>query len=247
MVVLRVLGFGGRPDLVVYLRAASFAARTAQALLTAFPRVSGALQLYVDDPIMGDEAEATQTLDLVLLWWLILGIPLAWGKGTVVYGNDASTWIGVECQLRGTAAVMSLPNSWVQQLLQLVAPFARGIGHVSTNDAQSLGWEGRAGRTNRARGAPGRLRPLRGVPRSGSTASRSAAGQVRRAAFPDRREVATSLFWRMTQARSSCLSARWTCAAARHRCRRTPAPQTHRHGAAGQSCGRTTPHKNEPH
>lgn len=58
-VVWRVLGFGGKPN-------------------------TGRLQLYVDDPVLataGHPRDVEEALDLVLLWWLLLGVPLAWGKG----------------------------------------------------------------------------------------------------------------------------------------------------------------------
>ena len=54
-VVWKVLGFGGKPNPLVYSRAASFAMRTGQALFSQSPsavcRVRG--QLYVDDPAVG--------------------------------------------------------------------------------------------------------------------------------------------------------------------------------------------------
>lgn len=60
----------------MYSRAASFAARTAQALITATPRVFGALQVYVDDHVVvavEDDEDVTQAVGLVPLWWSMFG------------------------------------------------------------------------------------------------------------------------------------------------------------------------------
>ena len=80
LIVWRVLGFVGKPN-PSPSRAASFAARTAQALLRtsstaaagALECAPGLLQLYVDDPVLslaGSPASAAASADLVLLWWL---------------------------------------------------------------------------------------------------------------------------------------------------------------------------------
>ena len=84
-IVWRVLGFGGRPNPLLYSRAASFAARTAQALLGSPERgkqTAGLarcrLQLYVDDPVVpavGYPEEIECSFDIMLLWWMVLGIP----------------------------------------------------------------------------------------------------------------------------------------------------------------------------
>lgn len=132
---------------LVYSRAASIASCTAQALVSASPEVQGALQLYVDDPILvvsGSQDNVRETFDLVLIWWLLLGIPLAWKNGPVTAEPHPSVWIGVEFRLRGTAAVMTLPHEWAQDLICAAQPFAAGTGHVSVREAQTL--VGRAGR-----------------------------------------------------------------------------------------------------
>ena len=90
-ILWRVLGFGGRPNPLLYSRAASFAARTAQALL-GLPEPSfqikgvarSRLQLYVDDPVLaaaGTKKQIDTAFDLALLWCMCLGVPLAWSKG----------------------------------------------------------------------------------------------------------------------------------------------------------------------
>ena len=92
-VVWDVLGFGGKPNPLVYSRAASFAMRTGQALFRQSPRssVTARAQLYVDDPAVVFAASSgtmSQAVDLLLLWWLCLGIPLAWPKGALHDVNE---------------------------------------------------------------------------------------------------------------------------------------------------------------
>ena len=151
----RVLGFGGRPNPLVYSRAASFAARTAQALLGTPNRraqrgsgARGRLQLYVDDPVLtvaGPEKCAHEAVDLVVLWWLLLGVPLAWAKGQLLEADQSHTWIGVDFKmLPNGEASMKLPDKFVKELLELVAAFCSAKGHSARKDAMTL--VGRAAR-----------------------------------------------------------------------------------------------------
>ena len=73
----RTLGFGGKTFPNVYSRVASFAARTAAALMDQSICRS---QLYVDDPaisVIGPLAVAERELSIPLMWWLVLGPSLA--------------------------------------------------------------------------------------------------------------------------------------------------------------------------
>ena len=149
-VVWQVLGFGGRPNPLVYSRVASFAMRTAQAL---FPekcstRARGRGQLYVDDPIVvltGSEAEIVAALDVWLLWMLVLGVPLAWKKGSLTWGNEPHDWIGVVFRPAAPGEVwMELPKAYLDELLVLLEPFCKMHGHVAAKDAEKL--VGKAGR-----------------------------------------------------------------------------------------------------
>ena len=86
-VVWQVLGFGGRPNPLMFARVASSAMRSSQCLANILLEGVGKYrsQLYVDDPalcVAGPKAAVVSTLDAVLLWWLILGLPLAWSKGS---------------------------------------------------------------------------------------------------------------------------------------------------------------------
>ena len=85
-IVWKVLGFGGKPNPLVFGRVSSFASRSGQALLD--PQ-RGRLQVYVDDPavvVRGTSAARALDLDVVLAWWLALGLRLAWHKGSVTPG-----------------------------------------------------------------------------------------------------------------------------------------------------------------
>ena len=114
-VVWRVLGFGGRPNPLVFSRAASFACRVAQGLLGR-EREQGLaearLQLYVDDPVLsvkGTPDECTLSIDLVIMLWLALGIPLSWKKGELFMNGAAHRWIGIVYSLVPEGAIMRLP------------------------------------------------------------------------------------------------------------------------------------------
>ena len=100
--VWAVLGFGGKPNPLVFARVSALAAWTGQALFKPTADTPGCeltglarLQVYVDDPTfttMGSAAERGLAVDLLLLWWLALGLPLAWAKGT--WSRGAHRWIG---------------------------------------------------------------------------------------------------------------------------------------------------------
>ena len=98
----RVLGFGGHANPLVYSRIATVAARMGQALL--FPQTAdgiahGRLQLYVDDPavvVMGSRAEQQAAIDLLVTWFLVLGIPFP-GR------RDISRW--QNNHIRGWASI----------------------------------------------------------------------------------------------------------------------------------------------
>ena len=169
VIVWRVLGFGGKPNPVVYSRAASFASRTGQALLrtsAACPRgpsscAPGRLQLYVDDPVLsmvGPPDAVNASIDVLLLWWLCLGPPLAWKKGTC--GAGPHRWIGaifaVKPRSEATDAiqtqigdskhfvVVSVPPDFVETLLLDLDCFLTGAKHVPDEAVQRT--IGRCGR-----------------------------------------------------------------------------------------------------
>jgi hypothetical protein len=113
--VWRTLGFGGKSFPLVYSRPASFAARSAQALLEPG---RAKLQLYVDDPALslaGTRSWALREGTLPLLWWLVLGLELAWLKGH--FGDKGHEWIGVSYNTGPEGPWMELPRSYIKQTL----------------------------------------------------------------------------------------------------------------------------------
>ena len=91
----------GTRTLFVYSRIATMAARTGQALLQ-HPAAGGIghgrFQLYVDDPALvveGTLSEQKATIDRLITWFLVLGIPLSWKKGYFLPAEQPHTWIGV--------------------------------------------------------------------------------------------------------------------------------------------------------
>ena len=105
-VVWRVLGFGGRPNPLVYARAASLASRSAQALLGRSSARSDLaetrLQLYVDDTVaaLAGSPEGCETaVDLLVTWFLVLGVPIAWPKASLSMQPNPHRWIGIDFRL----------------------------------------------------------------------------------------------------------------------------------------------------
>ena len=152
VILWRVLGFGGRPNPLVFARVAGFAIRSAQAL---FPQgqaatehgdldVEASAQLYVDDTIiaiLGALHCAVLAFDCILLWWLALGAPIAWTKVTLlpVGVGSAHRWVGVDFTVRQSGqAVMTLPDAFVDDVLRRLEPFARSFGTIPIVDVEAL-------------------------------------------------------------------------------------------------------------
>ena len=150
-VVWQVLGFGGRPNPLIFSRAAGFAARCAQAVLGPEAREArdplaqmvgyGRLQLYVDDPtlvVRGTPEQRATAFDVVILLWMALGIPLSWKKGER-YDNDVPhRWIGIEYQLSGAGALMRLPPAYIKDLLEKIEPLCQSTGTILVQDLEVL-------------------------------------------------------------------------------------------------------------
>ena len=155
-VVWKVLGFGGRPNPLVFSRAASFACRLAQGLLGRPPTkpdsddenekneldmVEARLQLYVDDPVItvkGTEAACGRALDYVLMLWLAMGIPLSWKKGRLYHENEEHRWIGILFSMSPEGAIMRLPEDFVQELLLLLEPACNPNGTITMGELEVL-------------------------------------------------------------------------------------------------------------
>ena len=149
-VVWRVLGFGGRPNPLLFARVSSMAMRSVQCLADVTVAKAGAFrsQLYVDDPalcVAGSKATVSRALDTALLWWLILGLPLAWEKGAFYPTADEHIWIGVLFRLLESGDVsMELPPQYLRELDILLKPLASGKGTVTLKEAETT--VGKAGR-----------------------------------------------------------------------------------------------------
>ena len=89
--------------------------------------------MYVDDPVLsciGSEQAAKLSIDLVILWWLLLGIPLSWKKGAIYSHEQEHRWIGIIYSLVDDGARMRLPPDFVQELLVLLKPLRQARGFV---------------------------------------------------------------------------------------------------------------------
>merc|ERR1712194_242981 len=94
----------------------------------------GRLELYVDDPIVSVRAthdKAMETFDVVILWWLVLGLPVSWKKGTSSRGFEVHRWIGIDYSLSPDGAIMRLPPRFVADLLVLLEPVCLPSGSIS--------------------------------------------------------------------------------------------------------------------
>ena len=147
-VVWKVLGFGGRSNPLIFSRAASFASRVAQALLEREGQevrredlACGRLQLYVDDPVLtvrGTELARRRAIDLVILFWLVLGIPLSWKKGQLYKVDEEHRWIGIVYSVCQDGALMRLPRDYVEELRVLLQPLCHKKGIIHMHDLDVL-------------------------------------------------------------------------------------------------------------
>ena len=142
--VWHTLGFGGKSFPLVCSRPASFAARTGQALLE--PE-RGYLQVYVDDPAAASEGTREFALregSMLLLWWLVLGLDLAWNKGTFTDGSH--DWIGVKYGMTDAGPTMELPVKYLEETVEALEPLCKASGTVALKKVQrALGKAGRIG------------------------------------------------------------------------------------------------------
>ena len=116
-------------------RVASFAARTAAALMDQSICRS---QLCVDDPalsVIGPLAVAERELSIPLMWWLVLGPSFAWEKAS--FGPGAHNWIGVRFIPGPTQTIMELPNEFLRSTLSAIEPLCAMRGLVSLAAARS--------------------------------------------------------------------------------------------------------------
>ena len=96
------------------------------------------MQLYVDDPALslaGTKQWALQEASLPILWWLVLGLKLAWKKGS--FGCGTHDWIGVRYAIGPSGPTMELPPTYLEQTVALLRPLCIGTGTLPVRDVQS--------------------------------------------------------------------------------------------------------------
>ena len=166
VVVWRVLGFGGRPNPLVFGRVTSVLMRIGQAVLTSrqewatrsrdpggknhdYIDASARCHLYVDDAaaaFRGSREDIEEAFDLLILLWLVMGAPISWPKvGLQLVDESRPTrWIGVDFSLVAAGARMRLPPEFIAELLAQVLSITSQGGRVTDADANRL--VGRAAR-----------------------------------------------------------------------------------------------------
>ena len=165
LVAWRVLGFGGRPNPLVFGRVTSVLMRLGQAILTTrsdHAAAGGAalssssylngrsrLQLYVDDAagaFAGPPPDIEQSFDVLLLLWLVLGAPIAWPKVSLNWVDTGGPlrWIGVDFDMSGSCARLRLPPAFLRELSEQVRDLVGREGHISDEETDQL--VGRAAR-----------------------------------------------------------------------------------------------------
>ena len=139
-------------------------------------------QLYVDDTAFvlgGTDASVSEGIDILLLWWMLIGCDLAWSKGSVLLATEPHTWIGVQHHWTGWAAVMELPPKFLEELLKELAPFATGKGKTTLSIAERV-----VGRCARVAHVIPQARPFAGAMYAALSASKASQSVARREAPP---------------------------------------------------------------
>ena len=111
--------FGGAMFPVVWGRGSAFAGRSAQSMLDS---TNGRVEIYVDDPcvtLTGTEQEIERSVTHLLMWWLALGLRVAWGKGSL---GAATAWIGanIDASLPGVVKA-SIPEKFAREVHRLLS------------------------------------------------------------------------------------------------------------------------------
>ena len=75
-----------------------------------------------------------RAIDLVILFWLALGIPLSWKKGAVYNLDEEHRWIGIVYSSCPDGAVMRLPKEYVDELRELIKPLCKTNGVIHLHE-----------------------------------------------------------------------------------------------------------------
>ena len=151
--VYKTVLFGVKTGPLVWGRMAGLIARSTQAL---FSDDSYRLQVFVDDPIIvakGTSEEIKRMVDLTLIWWSVLGLRIAWNKGTF---GEHGEWIGAEIAVDNLAdkIVLTVPSEKICDWRELLASL-HTKPLVSKKKLQKL-----AGKLTWAAGLATQLRPF---------------------------------------------------------------------------------------
>ena len=88
--------------------------------------------------VVGTRAQADQAFDLIIAWWLALGVPLSWAKGVMTCGSVPHRWIGIVYHLTPEGAIMRLPEDFVKDLLALIEPACSTTGALPVGDVEIM-------------------------------------------------------------------------------------------------------------
>ena len=126
--VFKVLVFGAASAPTIWGRVAALAARSLAAIL---PQRHIRHQIYVDDPFFvaqGPPPQAARLFAVALLWFLVLGLPIA---PTKLEAGHSLTWIGVH-YAKGPACIeLSLQADKILELMDTTT-------HISTRSVVSI-------------------------------------------------------------------------------------------------------------
>ena len=199
LVVWRVLGFGGRPNPLVFGRVTSALMRAGQALLATradraaghpphqdddsepYLRATARLHLYVDDAavlLAGSPGDVTESFDLLLLFWLLVGAPIAWPKvclHPLGLAHPPCRWIGVLFDLPPAGARMRLPDDFVADLAAQIEELLASPGRIADSLLHQL-----CGRAARVAYVVPAATPFSAALRTALTDSRTTARTSRR-------------------------------------------------------------------
>ena len=203
MIVWRVLGFGGRPNPLIFGRVTAALMRTAQGILTCLTDAAACAgsrhgspsdhpadyldararaHLYVDDAavaLAGDDQDIIESFDLLLLFFLVMGAPVAWSKVALHDGSAGPVrWIGVEFDVSPAGcARLRLPPEFLEELAEQVTAIARAGGRVSDGELHKM-----IGRAARVSFVVPAAAPFAAALRAALVDARATAGSHRRAA-----------------------------------------------------------------
>ena len=117
-IAYRTVLFGGAAFPLVWGRGAAFAGRSAQSM---FDADRCRVEVFVDDPCATLRCTVTVIAEpaaKLIMWWLALGLRIAWGKGFLL---SLTTWIGASIDARQLDRVSTaIPDKYRVEVLHLI-------------------------------------------------------------------------------------------------------------------------------